>query len=151
MGFFRDQTFALAAADSARPIDYRLSDRRVVFTPEPTPSSCSSLSDEHMSMGFFRNQTFALPSADSVRPIDYSVSDSRVSSTPVLHLLYPPSVSEASISSSFSSSSFITPTPFTSSPTSFCFIRYNKLTERSLLDPVHCVAGRVWMSQNGSG
>ena len=34
-------------------------------------------------------------------------------------LLYPPSVWEDSISSSFSSSSFITPTPFTSFPTSF--------------------------------
>ena len=35
---------------------------------------------------------------------------------------------EDSISPSFSSSSFITPTPFTSSPTRFRFIRYNKHT-----------------------
>ena len=43
-------------------------------------------------------------------------------------LLYPPSVWETSISSNFRSSSFITPTPFPSSPTRFHFIRYNKHT-----------------------
>ncbi len=37
--------------------------------------------------------------------------------------------SSVSISSSCRSSSFITPTPFTSSPTSFRFIRYNKHTQ----------------------
>ena len=80
MGLFRNQTFALAAADSARPIDYSVSDIRVEFTPAPTPCSCSSLSDAHRSIGFFHNQTFDLAAADSERPIDYSVSDSRVAS-----------------------------------------------------------------------
>ena len=82
MGFFRNQTFVLPAADSTRPIDYCVSDSRVEFTPTPTPSSCPSLSHTHSSMGFFRNQTFALPATGSVRPIDYSVSDSRVSFAP---------------------------------------------------------------------
>ena len=33
MGFFRNQTFALAAADSVRPFDYSVSDSRVASTP----------------------------------------------------------------------------------------------------------------------
>ena len=33
MGFFRNQTFALSAADFTRPIDYSVSDSRVVSTP----------------------------------------------------------------------------------------------------------------------
>ena len=45
-----------------------------------------------------------------------------------LNLLYPPSVWESSISPNCNSSSFITPTPFTSSTTSFRFNRYNKHT-----------------------
>ena len=53
-------------------------DSRAVFTPAPTPSSCSSTSDTHRSMGFLRNQTFDLVE-HSPRPIDYSVSDNRKS------------------------------------------------------------------------
>jgi hypothetical protein len=33
MVFFRNQTFALATGDSARPIDYSVPDSRVVFAP----------------------------------------------------------------------------------------------------------------------
>ena len=76
----KDQTFPLPA-DSARPIDYSVSDNRVVFTPEPKPCSCSPLSHAHRFMGFFHNQTFALVT-HSARPIDYSVSDNRVVFTP---------------------------------------------------------------------
>ena len=57
--FFCNQTFALVS-DSARPIDYSISDRRVVFTPVPTPCSFSSLAHAHRFMVFFHNQTFAL-------------------------------------------------------------------------------------------
>ena len=109
-GFFRNQTVALTSTDSVRPIDYSVSDSRVVFVPAPTPYSCSLLSHSHRSMefcdsrvvfvqaptpyscsslshahrfiGFFHNQTFTLAAKDSVRPIDYSVSDRRVVSTP---------------------------------------------------------------------
>ena len=77
----------------------RPTDYSVVFTPVPTPCSYSWLSYAHRFMGFSRNQTFVLAS-----------------------------VWEASISSRCIFSSFITRTPFTSSPTSFCFIRYNKHT-----------------------
>ena len=48
--------------------------------------------------------------------------------TTVYHLPAPPSVWETSISSNFISSSSITPTPSTSSPPSFRFIRYDKHT-----------------------
>ena len=45
---------------------------------------------------------------------------------------------ESSISSRFRSSTFTTPTPFTSSPTSFRFIRYNKHTqENKKVSPFH--------------
>jgi hypothetical protein len=64
---FRNQTFALVSEDSVRPIDYSVSDNRVVFAPSPTQYSCSSLSHAHMSMGFFHRQTLALVAADSDR------------------------------------------------------------------------------------
>jgi hypothetical protein len=82
MAFFHNQTLTLAVGDFPRPIDYSVSDSRVVFGPTPTPCSWSSFSHPHRSMVFFRNQTSVLPVADSVRPIDYRVSDIRVSSTP---------------------------------------------------------------------
>ena len=81
-GFFSQPNLALVE-DSTRPIDYSVSDIRVVFSPAPTPWSWSSLLHTHRSMGFFHNQTFALVVADSPRPIDYSVSDIRVGFTPV--------------------------------------------------------------------
>jgi hypothetical protein len=62
--------------DSPRPIDYVVSDNRVVFAPVPTPSSHSSFSRAHRrSMGFFFNQTFTLVTTDSSRSVDYSVFD----------------------------------------------------------------------------
>ncbi len=70
-------------ADSARPIDYSVSDSRVEFPPAPIPCSRSSLLHAHRSMGFFHNQTFVLPETDSPRPIDYSVTENRVEFTPV--------------------------------------------------------------------
>jgi hypothetical protein len=76
--FFVTKPFVLVVTDSVRPTDYSLSDSRVVFTPTPTPYSCSLLSHAHRSMVFFHNQTFALVVADSTRPIGYSLSDSRV-------------------------------------------------------------------------
>jgi hypothetical protein len=55
MGICHNQTFALVASDSARPIQYSVSDIRVVFASGPTPCSCSSFSHAHRSMGFCRN------------------------------------------------------------------------------------------------
>ena len=36
---YLNQTFTLPSADSTRPIDYSVSDSKVVFAPAPTPSS----------------------------------------------------------------------------------------------------------------
>lgn len=104
------------------------------FTPAPTPCSLTLLVLVYTQVhGFFRNRNLVLVT-DSVRPID---SDSRATSTPSplpsplrSPFPVPPNVCETSISS-FSSLSFITPTPYTFVrtflPPSPSLLRYNKV------------------------
>ncbi len=158
MGFFRNQTFALVTSDSTRPTDYSVFDSRVVFTPAPTPCSCSSLSHPHIrvvftpvptpcsgsslshthrSMGFFGTKPLSLRQQIlwDLLTMVYLTAEYH------LHLLYPPSVREASISSSFSWSSLITPTPF-----NFHFIRYNKHTciNRCVVGSIMVKTSTMW-------
>jgi hypothetical protein len=96
--FFPDSHLFLFWCDSTitlqRPLDYSVSDIRVVFALANTPCSHSSLSHPHRSMGFwpFRQEILW----DLLTIVYLNVEEH-------LHLLYPLNVWEDSISSNFRS------------------------------------------------
>jgi hypothetical protein len=74
-GFSRNRnTLAEVEADSTRVMTASVSDNIVSFTPVPTPSSHSSLSDTHRFMGFLLDRNVLV--ADSARLRTGGVSDS---------------------------------------------------------------------------
>jgi hypothetical protein len=104
-----------------------------------SPFPLSSITYVHRCIGYHHptNRYFM---STSVTLMYLSVYDSSVSFTPsplpsnLSTSPAQPSVWEGSISSNFNFSSFITPTPSTSSPPSLCFIRYmNSLSVRHVV------------------
>jgi hypothetical protein len=97
----------------------------------PSPSPRSSLTYVQRCIGY-HHPTISHFMSTSVRLMYLSMSDIRVSFTPsplpstLSTSPAQPSARETSISSSVSSSSFITPTPSVSFPPRIRFIRYNK-------------------------
>ncbi len=132
----KNQSTAQTAVESARPIHYSVSDSvREWYSYQHPPHAHAPRSRMHTGPWFFF-ATKPWPLRQQI--LRDLLTKVYLTSEYHRHLLYPPSVWETSISSSLSSSSVITPTPFTSFPTSFRFIRYmNTLKKKILFDRIN--------------